>query len=78
MKVIRNGECLIVVLDNGTVLQNAHSTKELAEQVLAATTEQEVINIMLPKYQEVIKERDKVTSLLDRVQRSTILTLKGS
>ena len=54
MKVIRNGECLIVVLDNGTVLQNAHSTKELAEQVLKATTEQEVINIMLPKYQEVI------------------------
>lgn len=78
MKVIRNGECLIVVLDNGTVLQNAHSTKELAEQVLKATTEQEVINIMLPKYQEVIKERDKVTSLLDRVQKSTILTLKGS
>lgn len=78
MKVIRNGECLIVVLENGTVLQNAHSTKELMEQVVNASTEEEVISIMLPKYQEVVEERNKVISLLDRVNASKILTLKGS
>lgn len=77
-KIIRNGESVIVVLDDGTILQNDSCTDELFENLKASTNDSEVAMLLLPNLQNVIEEREKAKDLFVRVSKSSFLTCEGT
>ena len=77
-KIIRNGESVIAVLDDGTILQNDSCDDELFNKLKACTTDNEVALLLLPNLQHSLEERDKANNFIDKVDKSHILTREGS
>ena len=77
-KIIRNGESVIAVLDDGTILQNDLCDDELFNKLKDCTTDNEVALLLLPNLQYFLEKRDKANNFIDKVDKSHILTREGS
>lgn len=77
-KLIKNGRSVIVMLDNGTMLQNNNCTDELFAAIKTANDDNVIIQLLVPKFAEMVKEREKVQSVLDEVSNSKNLTVIGN
>lgn len=76
MKIIKNGNIVLVVLDNGTIFQKSDCSDEFYNKILNAS-EEELITMFNPGVTEVYKEIEKTTSILSRVISSSILSRCG-
>ena len=76
MKIIKNSTFVLVVLDNGTIFQKENCTEEEYNKILNAT-ESEIIEFFNPGIKEVFDKKEKVESVLSRVENSKILTKFG-
>lgn len=76
-KLIRNGESIIVVLDNGTILTNDSCTDELYCNLQACNSDTQVVSLLLPDLQKVQLEHEKVNKLLEKVDKSDLLIYSG-
>lgn len=77
-KIIKNGKSVIVVLDDGTILQNDSCDDMLFEQLKSCTNDSDAALLLLPKLQEVMEERAKAKDFLTKVKESHLLTYAGS
>jgi len=78
MKIIRNNQALIVVLDNGVVLQNNNCDDTLFNQVMNANSDAEITALLVPSINRIIEERTKINELFDDVDSSEILVRRGN
>lgn len=77
-KLIRNNHSVIVILDDGNMLQNDQCTDELFTKLQQCKSDSEIAILLMPNLQKIIEERDRATSLFDRVANSKILSSEGS
>lgn len=77
-KIIRNGNSVIVVLDNGTILQNGSCNDALFAQLQACEDDNEVTMLLLPKLQEAFNKKKAAEELLDNIDNSKHLSKEGS
>lgn len=77
-KLIRNGNSVIAVLSNGTVLQNDSCTDELFNRLQTCATDEELLMELIPHMKEVMEQRKKVEDWLSKVDKSQYLTREGS
>lgn len=77
MKVIRNLTTLVVVFDDGSLVQTSDCTNEMFSQVCKSTTKEEVIGIIMPVKAEVVKEIKENKATLNAVEGSQLLVQRG-
>lgn len=72
MKIVRNGSSLVVVLNNGAVIQG-QCTDELFNKVIEANSDDEVLKL-LPTLSPLVES----VSLVDRVEKSKYLSMNNN
>lgn len=72
MKIIKNGDRVMVILNNGGIVQG-QVTSELFESLCNAKTDEEVI-MLLPCVSEVMKQKIEVEDIFSRVEKSHYLS----
>ena len=77
-KHLWNDRSLIVILDDGTMLQNDSCDKELYEKVLQCSNDAEIALLLMPNLQKVLDEQAKVRDFYSAVSASSLLTSEGS
>lgn len=81
MNVIKNGSTIIVVLNNGAVLQKNDCNEEFYDVLLEAvmkSSEEDVLMLMCPTYEKTHNEAIEKQKLLDRLSKQNMLTLFGN
>lgn len=78
MKVIKNGQSLIVVLDDGTVLQNNNCDDKLFNLVVNAESDVEVAKLMIPAIGNKVAEKAAIEEIFDKVRNSDLLERRGN
>jgi len=76
MKIIKNNSLVLVVLDNGVIFQKDNCS-ELEYNKIINATENEIVRIFNPGVEEVIQQKEKAETILDKVEKSHILTKFG-
>ena len=78
MKIIKMGSDITVVLKNGEIISVSNCTEELFQEVLEFKHDEEtVINLLLPEFNNKIKEAEQKQAIFEGIDESTILTAKG-
>ncbi len=75
-KIIKFNKKVIVLCDNGNCIEAEDISDEIFEKVVAATTEQEILKLLVPSFNEIVEEHDNAKALLNKIKSSEILTLK--
>ena len=65
-KIIAVGDKVTVFLDNGSVIDR-EVTKEEFKKLIETQTDEEVRELLCPKYKEAVNKHDKVISFIDKV-----------
>lgn len=77
MNCIKNGSTIVIVLDNGIILQSSNCTDEIFKMVLEAQTEDDVVDILNPISDKVRQEAKEAREVLSKASNSTLLTQEG-
>lgn len=77
-KIIRNGNAVIAVLDDGTILQNDSCTDELFNKLKACKTDEDAALLLLPNLQSAFDKRTHAMNIFNRVTKSKVLSCEGS
>ena len=76
MKIIRINNNTVVILNNGNILE-----KELTEieynNLCNSTTEEEIIRIMVPAYEDILDQKTNIENMYELVNNSSILIKEG-
>jgi hypothetical protein len=75
--LIKNGNSVIAVLDNGTMLQN-NNCDDAMFKTLRTASDEEALRILFPQYEESLEKRAEVEELFDKVKKSQLLSSKGT
>lgn len=78
MKIIRVQNNLIVVLSDGTVINNSDCTDDLYNSIINSDDEEFVRDLLLPKFKEAKVEYDTKMDLLNNVSKSNYLSVEGA
>lgn len=76
-KVIKVDNKVTVFLNNGGIVER-EATEEDFQRVVDAQSDDEVLRILCPEYQKVIDSHNESLSLIERVQKSNILSIRGN
>lgn len=76
-KVIKVDNKVTVFLNNGDIVER-EVTEEDFQRVVDAQSDDEVLRILCPEYQKVIDSHNEALSLIERVQKSNILSIRGN
>lgn len=73
-KIIRVDKTIIVLFEDGTYLQRNDCDIELFNKLKEASDEGEIYKLINPQYQEVIDEHNKISSIINAIEKSSLLT----
>lgn len=76
-KVLRNNNTVVVILDNGVVLQKANIDSSFMDKLKEAKNVDDIRRLFNPEMDNVIKESQKIKQLLQDVQKSKELIKRG-
>lgn len=76
-KVIKVDNKVTVLLNNGDIVER-EVTEEDFQKVVDAQSDDEVLRILCPEYQKVIDSHNEALSLIERVQKSNILSIRDN
>lgn len=76
-KVIKVDNKVTVFLNNGGIVER-EATEEDFQRIVDAQSDDEVLRILCPEYQKVIDSHNESLSLIERVQKSNILSIRGN
>lgn len=76
-KVIKVDNKVTVFLNNGDIVER-EVTEEDFQRVVDAQSDDEVLRILCPEYQKVIDSHNEALSLIERVQKSNILSIRDN
>lgn len=76
-KIIRFNDVTIVVLSNGESYQRTDITDEEFNIISNATSDEEIVRIMNPEYDSLVKEREWALDLKGKIKHSSYLSMKG-
>lgn len=74
-KVIKVDNNVTIFLENGDIIER-EITEEDFQKVVNAKSDDEALRILYPKYQEVVDSRNEALSLIERLGKSNILSVK--
>lgn len=76
-KVIKVDNKVTIFLNNGDIVER-EVTEEDFQRVVDAQSDDEVLRILCPEYQKVIDSHNEALSLIERVQKSNILSIRDN
>lgn len=76
-KVIKVGNKVTIFLNNGDIVER-EVTEEDFQKVVDTQSDDEVLRILYPEYQKVIDSHNEALSLIERVQKSNILSIRDN
>lgn len=74
-KVIKVDNKVTIFLDNGNIVER-RITEDDFQKVVDAKSDDEVLRILYPNYQKVIGSRNETLSLIERLKKSNILSVR--
>lgn len=75
-KVIKVDNKVTVFLENGEVIEK-EVTEDEFKKVVEAQTDEEVLKLLCPKYQKSIESHNNALTLIEKIQKSKLLSMKG-
>lgn len=75
-KVIKVDNKVTVLLENGDFVER-EITDEKFKKILEAQSDDEVLRILYPEYQEVVDSRNKALSMVEKLRQSKLLRVKN-
>ena len=75
-KVIKIDNKVTVLLENGDFVEG-EITDEKFKKILEAQSDDEVLRILCPEYQEVVDSRNKALSMVEKLRQSKLLRVKN-
>lgn len=75
-KVIKVDNKVTVLLENGDFVER-EITDEKFKKILEAQSDDEVLGILCPEYQEVVDSRNKALSMVEKLRQSKLLRVKN-
>lgn len=72
-KIIKVDNTVTILLENGTFIERKDITDEAFNKIIGASSDSEVLKILCPEYAEVVEERNKVLSMVEKLRESKIL-----
>ena len=75
-KVIKVDNKVTVLLENGDFVER-EITDEKFKKILEAQSDDEVLRILCPEYQEVVDSRNKALSMVEKLRQSKLLRVKN-
>ena len=75
-KVIKVDNKVTVFLENGEVIEK-EVTEDEFKKVVEAQTDEEVLKLLCPEYQKSIESHNNALTLIEKIQKSKLLSMKG-
>ena len=75
-KVIKVDNKVIVLLENGDFVEREITDEEF-KKILEAQSDDEVLRILCPEYQEIVDSRNKALSMVEKLRQSKLLRVKN-
>lgn len=75
-KVIKIDNKVTVFLENGEVVEK-EVTEDEFKKVVEAQTDEEVLNLLCPEYQKSIESHNNALTLIEKIQKSKLLSMRG-
>lgn len=75
-KVIKIDNKVIVFLENGEVVEK-EVTEDEFKKVVEAQTDEEVLKLLCPEYQKSIESHNNALTLIEKIQKSKLLSMRG-
>jgi hypothetical protein len=75
-KVIKIDNKVTVFLENGEVLEK-EVTEDEFKKVVEAQTDEEVLKLLCPEYQKSIESHNNALTLIEKIQKSKLLSMRG-
>ena len=75
-KVIKVDNKATVFLENGEIVEK-EVTEDEFKKVVEAQTDEEVLNLLCPEYQKSIELHNNALTLIEKIQKSKLLSMKG-
>lgn len=75
-KVIKIDNKVTVFLENGEIIEK-EVTEDEFKKVVEAQTDEEVLNLLCPEYQKSIELHNNALTLIEKIQKSKLLSMKG-
>lgn len=79
IKIIRNGTTVIVILSDGFMIQSDNiSNEDFSKICNPDITEDEIKAILVPEYNNILKEKQQVDKIISNISTSKLLTMKDN
>ncbi len=75
-KVIKIDNKVTVFLENGEVIEK-EVTEDEFKKVVEAQTDEEVLKLLCPEYQKSIESHNNALTLIEKIQKSKLLSMRG-
>ena len=75
-KVIKVDNKVTVFLENGEVVER-EVTEDEFKKVVEAQTDEEVLELLCPEYQKSIESYNNALTLIEKIQKSKLLSMRG-
>lgn len=75
-KVIKVDNKVTVFLENGEIVEK-EVTEDEFKKVIEAQTDEEVLRLLCPEYQKSIESYNNALTLIEKIQKSKLLSMKG-
>lgn len=75
-KVIKIDNKVTVFLENGEVVER-EVTEDEFKKVVEAQTDEEVLKLLCPEYQKSIESHNNALTLIEKIQKSKLLSMRG-
>ena len=75
-KVIKVDNKVTVFLENGEIIEK-EITEDEFKKVVEAQTDEEVLGLLCPEYQKSIELHNNALTLVEKIQKSTLLSMRG-
>lgn len=75
-KVIKIDNKVTVFLENGEVVEK-EVTEDEFKKVVEAQTDEEVLKLLCPEYQKSIESHNNALTLIEKIQKSKLLSMRG-
>ena len=75
-KVIKVDNKITVFLENGEVIEK-EVTEDEFKKVVEAQTDEEVLKLLCPEYQKSIESHNNALTLIEKIQKSKLLSMRG-
>ena len=75
-KVIKVDNKVTIFLENGAIIEK-EVTEDEFKKVVEAQTDEEVLKLLCPEYQKSVELHNKALTLVEKIQKSKLLSMRG-